>query len=215
MSSQASSPASPASITEEISTRTMSDMEEITGLVFLKLTKENFHDIGFALDPVTVLAEFIEGLSQKLRNYSSLKTLDDLKEMLRRNKINGEDITNIKQFTPVFEKISDDDKAFKYCMEDIVLKLLNVETMTDANKATRYEFILAILHATIAIAKKLTSQDIFIVLQKDISGEDTTGWVDYAIKSLEELLCITKGKSRNIKIGYAQIGQFVFLVYWL
>ena len=130
MSSQASSPASPASITEEISTRTMSDVvkdfnteelidylgrknlkldkddikilrkEKISGLAFLKLTKENFRSIGFTLGPATVLVEFNEGLSQKLRNYSSLKTLDDLKEMLRRNKVNGEDITNIKQFTP-------------------------------------------------------------------------------------------------------------------
>src|SRR5437764_9568548 len=90
-------------------------------------------------------------------------------------------------------------------MEDIILKLLNVKTMTDANEATCCEFISAILHASIAIAKKLTSQDIFIVLQKDISGEDATGRVDYAIKSLENLLCITEGKSRNIKIEYAQV----------
>jgi hypothetical protein len=41
----------------------------------------------------------------------------------------------------------------------------------------RCEFIPTILHASIAIAKKLTSQDIFIVLQKDISGEDATGRV--------------------------------------
>ena len=60
-------------------------------------------------------------------------------------------------------------------MEDIILKLSNVETMTDANEATRYEFILAILHASIVIAKKLTSQDIFIVFQKDVSSENTTG----------------------------------------
>ena len=90
-------------------------------------------------------------------------------------------------------------------MEDIILKLSNVETMTDANEATRCEFISAILHVSIAIAKKLTSQDIFIVLQKDISGEDSTGRVDYAIKALEDLLCITEGKPRNIKIGYAQV----------
>src|SRR4051794_38222307 len=77
--------------------------------------------------------------------------------------------------------------------------------MTDANEATCCEFILVILYASIAIAKKLTSQDIFIVLQKDISSEDATGRVDYAIKSLEELLCITEGKPRNIKIGYAQV----------
>jgi hypothetical protein len=77
--------------------------------------------------------------------------------------------------------------------------------MTDANETTRCEFISAILHASIAIAKKLTFQNIFIVLQKDISGEDSTGQVDYAIKALKDLLCITEGKPRNIKIGYAQM----------
>ena len=46
--------------------------------------------------PAKRLAEFIESLGQKLRNYFSLKTLDDLKEMLYRNKINGKDIINIK-----------------------------------------------------------------------------------------------------------------------
>ncbi|CAB4382528.1 unnamed protein product [Rhizophagus irregularis] len=174
--------------------------EKIAGSDFLKLTKEDFRSIGFTLGPTTRLTEFIESLSQKLRNYSSLKTLDDLKEMLHRNKVNGEDITSIKQFTPVFEEINNDDKALNHCMEDIILKLSNVETMTDANEATRCEFISSILHASIAIAKKLTSQDIFIVLQKDISGEDA-GRVDYAIKSLEDLLCITEGKPCNIKIG--------------
>src|SRR6266542_2894762 len=113
---------------------------------------------------------------------------------------------NLIFFSAVFEEINDDDKAFEHCMEDIILKLLNVETMTDANKVTRCEFISAILHASIAIAKKLTTQDIFIVLQKDISGEDATGRVDYAIKSLEDLLCITEEKPRNIKIGYVQMG---------
>ncbi|RGB23638.1 hypothetical protein C1646_774223 [Rhizophagus diaphanus] len=76
--------------------------------------------------------------------------------------------------------------------------------MTDANEATRFKFISAILHTSITIAKKLTSQDIFIVLQKDISGKDATGWMDYAIKSLEELLCITEEKPCNIKIRYVQ-----------
>ncbi|RIA91922.1 hypothetical protein C1645_821385 [Glomus cerebriforme] len=49
-----------------------------------------------------------------------------------------------------------------------------MKTVTDANEATCYEFISAILHASIAIAKNLTSQDIFIVLQKDVSSEDAT-----------------------------------------
>ncbi|GES74489.1 hypothetical protein GLOIN_2v1778295 [Rhizophagus clarus] len=187
MSSQASSPTSPASIMEEISTRTMSDVvkdfnteeliyylvrknlkldkdnikilrkEKISGLTFFELTEEKFRSIGLAVGPATILAKFIEGLSQKLRNYSSLKTLDNLKEMLHRNKVNGEDITNIKQFTPIFEEISDDDKAFKH----------------------------SILHASIAIAKKLTSQDIFIVLQKDVSGKDATGEYAQNLAQLE------------------------------
>jgi len=73
--------------------------EKIAGSDFLELTKEKLRSIGFALGPATRLTKFIEGLSQKLRNYFSLKTLDDLKKMLRRNKVNGKDITNIKQFT--------------------------------------------------------------------------------------------------------------------
>ncbi|PKC59353.1 hypothetical protein RhiirA1_469581 [Rhizophagus irregularis] len=202
MSSQASSPTSPISIIEEIFTRTMLDVvkdfnteelidylgrkdlklneddikilrkEKISGLAFLELTEEKFCSIGFTLDRQQYLQKFIEGLSQKLQNYSLLKTLNNLKKMLHKNKVNGEDITNFKQFTPVFEEINDDDKAFKHCIEDIILKLLNVETMTDTNE--------------------------------DVSSKDVTGRVDYVIKSLEDLLCITEGKLRNIKIGYAQ-----------
>jgi hypothetical protein len=103
MSSQASTP-SPSSITEKISTRTMSDVvkdfnteelieyfgrkdlkldeddikilrkEKIAGRSFLKLTEEKLERYGMKGGPATVLVEFIESLSQKLRNYSSLKT---------------------------------------------------------------------------------------------------------------------------------------------
>ncbi|RIA95349.1 hypothetical protein C1645_734150 [Glomus cerebriforme] len=68
--------------------------EKISGLTFLKLTKDDFRSIGLALGPATVLAEFIE----------------------------------------VFKEINDDDKALDHCMGDIILKLSNVKTMTDANK---------------------------------------------------------------------------------
>ncbi|RGB31278.1 hypothetical protein C1646_817417 [Rhizophagus diaphanus] len=64
-------------------------------------------------------------------------------------------------------------------MEDIILKLSNMEIMINANEATCCEFISAILL---------------------FSGEDATGRVDYTIKSLKDLC----GKPRNIKIGYAQ-----------
>ena len=74
--------------------------EEIAGSDFLNTSKEEFQSYGMKAGPAKRLAEFIESLGQGLWNYSSLKTLDDLKEMLRRNKVNGEDITSIKQFTP-------------------------------------------------------------------------------------------------------------------
>src|SRR4051794_25229927 len=118
MSSQASSPASLALITEEISSQTMLNMvkdfntkklinylrrkdlkldkddikilrkEKIAGRSFLKLTEEKLECYDMKEGPVTVLIEFIENLNQKLQNYFLLKTLDDLKEMLRRNKVN-------------------------------------------------------------------------------------------------------------------------------
>ena len=64
--------------------------EEIAGLDFLKLTEEKLERYGMKGGPATRL----------VRNYISYKTLDDLKEMLRRNKINREDILNINQFIP-------------------------------------------------------------------------------------------------------------------
>ena len=39
--------------------------------------------------------------------------------------------------------------------------------------------------------------------QFEIIGEENTGRVDYAIKALEELICITEGKRYQIAIGFA------------
>ena len=96
MSSQASLPASPISITEEISTRTMSDVvkdfnteelidylgrknlkldkddikilckKKISGHFFLKLTEKKLEQYGIKEEPTTVFVEFIKSLNQKL-----------------------------------------------------------------------------------------------------------------------------------------------------
>ena len=47
----------------------------------------------------------------------------------------------------------------------------------------------------------------------DIPGDDSTGRVDYATKALEDLLCITEGKPRSIKIGYAQVRPPLIFVF--
>ncbi|CAG8672170.1 18837_t:CDS:2 [Dentiscutata erythropus] len=155
--------------------------------------------------PTTVLTKFIADIKeQKLRSFSSYKTVEELKELLRDYKVNGDNITSIKQFNPIFEKIDDDDEALKQCIAEITLRLAQIKSMTDANEATRCTFIESILHASIAVARRQTNKEIDIEYQRDISGEETSGRVDYAISGIEDLLCITEGKPRNIKIGYLQ-----------
>src|SRR6266487_2630480 len=91
------------------------------------------------------------------------------------------------------------------CQISYYVILTNIETMTDANEATRCEFILSIIHASLAIVRRLTKEEkLYISLQKDVSGEEASGRVDYAIKGKEDLMCIAEGKPRNINIGYLQ-----------
>ena len=75
--------------------------EKITGPAFLKLSKQGLKDCGLKGGTVTVLVDFIDEIQeQKLRSFSSYKTLDELKDVLCKYKVNGEDITCIKQFNP-------------------------------------------------------------------------------------------------------------------
>lgn len=77
--------------------------------------------------------------------------------------------------------------------------------MTDGNEAPRRIFIESILHASIDIAKRKSNKEIYIEYHREISGEEATGRVDFVISGIEDLLFITEGKPRNIKIGYLQV----------
>ncbi|RHZ67808.1 hypothetical protein Glove_299g95 [Diversispora epigaea] len=179
---------------------------KITGRAFLELTEERLERYGFKIGPAITITSFIKELKeQKMRNFSSYKTVDELKEILHKYKVHGEDIINIKQFNPVFEEIDDHDQAFKRCMHEITLRLTNLETVTNVNEATRNVFITSILNASIAIARRLSHKEkIYISYQKDISGDEAYGLVDYAIKGKEDLMCIIEGKSLDVKLGYLQ-----------
>ncbi|RHZ86770.1 hypothetical protein Glove_46g155 [Diversispora epigaea] len=97
------------------------------------MTKKGFRDIGFALGPAKTLTKFISDIKeQKLQFFSSYKTLEELKNILRKYKVNGEDIT-------FFEEIDDNDKALKQCMKEITLRLSNLETMQD-NTSGRVDY---------------------------------------------------------------------------
>ena len=60
------------------------------------------------------------------------------------------------------------------------------------DQCQRGEFILSILHALIAITRRLTNKEINIELQRDILGEEASGQVDYAISGIEDNLKISK-----------------------
>ena len=109
----------------------------------------------------------------------------------------------------MFEEVDNDDASLQQCIAEIKLHLTNVKSMTDANEATRCEFISPILHASIGIARRLTNKEINIEFQRDISGEEASGRVDYAIKKVidvvnEELIAITEGKQKDLVAGFMQ-----------
>jgi hypothetical protein len=74
----------------------------------------------------------------------------------------------------------------------------------DSNEAMRCEYISTILHASLHIVRRITEKGLILEPHFEVIGEESTGHVDYAIKALEELICITEGKSHQVGVGFAQ-----------
>ena len=74
----------------------------------------------------------------------------------------------------------------------------------DANEAMRCEYISIILHTSLPIVRVLTGKGLTLSPQQEIVGGENTGRVDYRIKNLEELICITEGKQSDMGMGLAQ-----------
>ncbi|GBC15886.2 hypothetical protein GLOIN_2v1773137 [Rhizophagus irregularis DAOM 181602=DAOM 197198] len=68
----------------------------------------------------------------------------------------------------------------------------------------RCEYISAILYTLLYIVKRITDKELTLAPQLEIIGEESTGWVNYAIKAFEELLCIMEGKLHQVVMGFAQ-----------
>ena len=67
--------------------------------------------------------------------------------------------------------------------------------LADSNEAMRCEYISTILHASLYIVKRITEkEELTLVPQLEVVGEENTGWVDYTIKVFKKLICITEGK---------------------
>jgi hypothetical protein len=113
----------------------------------------------------------------------------------------------LRHLYKVIHKIDEKDEYFSHCLKDIRFKLSNMGTVAESNEAIRCEYISAILHACVLITKKLSEKNISLNLQFEVVGGENTGRVDYAIKALEELICITESKQHQIDIGFAQVSM--------
>ncbi|CAG8461488.1 8202_t:CDS:2 [Funneliformis caledonium] len=177
---------------------------KINGRAFLKTSKEDFERYGLEGGPATNLADFAkECKDKKLKAFSSYRSL---KEVLKKYDIDGNGIGTIRQFPPTTYPLKDEDEE----CNNIKRRLGNMGTMlADSNEAMRCEYISTILHASLYIVKRITKKELTLAPQLEVFGEESTGRVDYAIKALEELICITEGKLHQAPF----ISPFFFLTF--
>ena len=102
-------------------------------------------------------------------------------------------------------KLEDDEEELVQYIKEIKCRLENMRTMlADNNEAMHCEYILAILHVSLYIVKRITKKEFTLASQLEVVGEKSTGRVDYTIKALEELIYITEGKLYQVVIDFAQ-----------
>ncbi|CAG8685750.1 17034_t:CDS:2, partial [Funneliformis caledonium] len=78
-----------------------------------------------------------------------------LKEVLKKYDIDGNGIAMIRQFPSVTYKLEDEEEELQQCIKEIKRRLGNMGTLlADSNEAMRYEYISAILHASLYIVKE-------------------------------------------------------------
>jgi hypothetical protein len=77
------------------------EKQEVNGRDFFKITEEKLEKWGMSGGPATRLVDFAkECKEKKLRAFSSYKTKTDLKKILGKYKVGGNDIKKIPPFVP-------------------------------------------------------------------------------------------------------------------
>ena len=73
--------------------------------------------------------------------------------------------------------------------------------LADSNEVMRCEYILAILHISLYIIRRIiTDKELTLVPQLEVVGEEGS----IMQSSFEELICITEGKLHQVTMGFAQ-----------
>ncbi|RGB22700.1 hypothetical protein C1646_775676 [Rhizophagus diaphanus] len=172
--------------------------EEVDGRAFLKTTEQRFRDYGMKGGPAVKLVEFAKEYKEKMKR--AFSSYHSLKEVLTKYGIDGNGIGTIRQFLLPTYKLEDDDEELVQCIKEIKHRLGNMGSLlADSNGAMYCEYISTILHASLYIIKRITNKELTLAPQLEIVREESTGQVDYTIKALEELLCITEGKLHQVK----------------
>ncbi|PKY59755.1 hypothetical protein RhiirA4_412522 [Rhizophagus irregularis] len=180
--------------------------QEVDGQAFLELTEEKLlaPPYNFPGGPAIKLAKEIKALKEKpKRAFSSYKSLS---EVLAKYGIDGNGTDTIPLFSLQSYEIEDTNEHFKQCMAEILVRLKNYGTLVvDSLEAMRNEYVVAILHSAINITRDETGKELSMRPEYEVIGEESSGRVDYAIKDVENLICITEDKpQRNVIEGFAQ-----------
>lgn len=126
--------------------------------------------------------------------------MKDLRSVLKSLRL----IADLPQFTPPSFSLTDEEVELQHCITEIKRRLRNMgPVIADSNEALRNQFVSPILHAALSIVR-ITNKEIILLPQSEIVDDEYTGRVDYRVKSLEELICITESKQYFVNIGFMQ-----------
>ncbi|PKY49519.1 hypothetical protein RhiirA4_465551 [Rhizophagus irregularis] len=168
--------------------------QEITGSIFFKITEETFRSYGLKGGPAKILIEFAKDcMEKKKRPFSSYKTFTDLSSVLSKFNIYGSSLSAVPQFTPSSLSLTNDDDELQQC------NLRNLGTLIpDSNEAMRNEYISAILHAAIHIARRETDKEISLLSQLQI-----VGFIQNVIQCESALQTNRKKRKAGVAFGIA------------
>ena len=184
--------------------------EKVNGCAFFNITEEKLRSYEMLGRPASNIAVFAkECKDKKLKAFSSYKTKKELSEVLRKYGIDSNEIIKIPSFEPEPVKIDDEDEELEQYITEIKCRMRIIGSATSRNEAVHCEYIFPILYASIYIAKRITKKGIIIDPQFEVVGKEASSRVNYAIKKVidvinEELIAITKGKQKDLVMGFMQ-----------
>jgi len=76
--------------------------------------------------------------------------------------------------------------------------------LANSNEAICCEYISTILYTLLYIVKRIIDKEFILAPQLEIVSKESTSQVDYIIKALKKLLCITEGKLHQVVIDFTQ-----------